>query len=83
MGQNLPPDQNFSSPVAGGSPQQPYQMQSAYQMQSPYVSADMFKQSREQPFAARGMGGNFRPQEFFHQEQIRQMANVSYQCIGT
>jgi hypothetical protein len=42
------------------------------------MTGDMYKQSREQPFAARGIGGNFNPQDFYQQEQMRQMANVSY-----
>jgi hypothetical protein len=73
----MPPDQNFPSPAAGASSQQPYQLP------SPYMTADMFKQSREQPFAGQGMGGNFNPQDFYQQEQLRQMANVSCNCEYT
>ena len=67
----MPPDQSFPNPGAGASSQQPYQMP------SPYMPGDMFKQSREQPFAPQGMGGSYNPQDFYQQEQRRQIANVS------
>lgn len=69
----MPADQTFPSAASGGSSQQPYQMT------SPYMAGDMYKQlSREQPFPARAMGGNFNPQDFYQKEQqVRQIANVS------
>lgn len=56
-------------------------IQQSFAMQSQYMTTEAYKQQShlgETQFGGRGMGPNYHAQELYQQEEMRKLANVSW-----